>query len=125
MLMAKTIKICAHCGQEFESGARNVKFCVACRKEWQRIDNLNRYYRKKGIDKHINFEVRDFTEPSKNEPMFKFEGHKTRCSFDGCPFKSGNKPCLFYFEYKDGTQSCPGKRFMKGSDKIGLEKRSD
>ena len=52
---------------------------------------------------------------------------KTVCPHNNCPFKSGKRPCLFYFEYKDGTATCPGARFVnaKGGIKNELAKGSD
>lgn len=118
------IQICQMCGTEFKAKSAKAKWCSDCAKK-QRIISARRSYYKK-IGSPFPEDLKN-PQPCKkvNRPMFKWKGPKTRCSFDGCPFKSGNKPCLFYFEYKDGTASCPGKRFMKGSDRIGLEKRSD
>ena len=28
------------------------------------------------------------------------------CPMDNCRFRYGDRPCLFYFEYKDGTTTC-------------------
>ena len=119
------IKICSRCGKEFKCRNLNAKYCSDCRILAHKISSKISYYKKtvKEIPSEIDAVIENKT--SKKLPMFKFKVPKTRCSFDGCPFKSGNKPCLFYFEYKDGTASCPGKRFMKEGDKIGLEKGSD
>lgn len=106
-------KICEHCGKEFECKHTSAKLCPDCRKEYIRIDNLNRYYAKKGLDKRIEF-TRNSTPPPKGPSMFKWNKPPLSCKFDACPFKSGNKPCLFYFEYKDGTASCPGAKYAKG-----------
>lgn len=109
---------CQRCGTQFENRGTVGKYCPKCRRIVKNIQARNCYYRKKGYNDKI------LKIPSKTKPKQKDE-KLVCCPYDNCPFKSGNKPCLFYFEYKDGTTSCPGKRFMKGSDKIGLEKRSD
>ena len=114
-------KICKLCGEKIQGvrqKAHNLKYCVECRKEVHRRDSRTAYAIKTGkIFKKENKPKRFFIWNEKKA--------KTTCDFDACPFKSGNKPCLFYFEYKDGSSSCPGKRFMKGSDRSGLEKGSD
>ena len=28
------------------------------------------------------------------------------CPMDNCRFRHGDRPCLFFFEYKDGTTTC-------------------
>ena len=112
----KHIKNCVICGAEYITKSVKRKYCSDCVKRQRAISARRSYYRKIGAPEPED--VKNSSSVAKAKiPMFKFEGRKTRCSFYGCPFKSGNKPCLFYFEYKDGTASCPGKRFMKGSDR--------
>ena len=107
-------KICEHCGAEFKCRSNKTKYCPDCRKEKQRIDCLNRYYQKRGVDKRIEFECQKRDKPTKSKfPMFVWKYNRTVCLNNNCPFKSGKKPCLFYFEYKDGSSSCPGAKYIK------------
>lgn len=111
--MARTIvKTCEMCGKKFNCQSIITRYCAYCRKIARSASSKNSYYKKKGIKKGINLEHKH-VEKEKPKPMFIFSNSKYVCNFDNCPFKSGNRPCAFYFEYKDGTTSCPGTRFMK------------
>ncbi len=116
------VKQCERCGKDYKSRANNSKWCPDCLKIIKRLSAHKAYYAKLGqpVPERIlkRFEYKKPPTPPAQKQTLK-------CGFEHCPFKSGNRPCMFYFEYKDGTKSCPGKRFMKGSDNFGLEKRSD
>lgn len=116
-------KICEHCGVEFTCKHTSGKLCPDCRKESQRIDCLNRYYRKRGVDKHIEFECQKRDKPTKpKSPMFVWKYQRTVCLNNNCPFKHADRPCLFYFEYKDGSYSCA---LMRRKSKMEKEVNND
>ena len=125
-MRSESIKTCELCGEDFSCRSLNARYCHKCRGEIQRVDALNRYYKKRGYDKRIELNVRP-TPKATSGKRWVWTKNKPTCLHDNCPFKSGNRPCLFYFEYKDGTASCPGARFVnaKGGIKNELAKGSD
>lgn len=94
---------CRICGEWFESTGTFAKYCPTCRRKVRNIQANNSYHRIKGNIEKIK-EVNP-KRPREEKP-------KKHCPLDNCPFKSGNRPCLFYFEYKDGTTSCPGTKYV-------------
>lgn len=94
---------CRICGIWFESIGTFAKYCPTCRRKVRNIQANNSYHRIKGNVENIKEIV---FESSKKKTT------KNQCTFDNCPFKSGNRPCLFCFEYKDGTTSCPGAKYV-------------
>ena len=105
-------KECELCGQVFNCRALNAKYCPKCREEVHRVNSLNQYYTKRGLDKKVELSIKPTPKPSSNRKwVWKYK--KTTCPYDNCPFKSGKRPCLFYFEYKNGKATCPGARFVK------------
>nr|DAT79925.1 MAG TPA: hypothetical protein [Caudoviricetes sp.] len=48
---------------------------------------------------------------------------KRTCPVRHCEFKRGNLPCMFFFQYRDGSVSCPNiKRFKLAATAAQLEK---
>lgn len=120
------IKTCELCGEDFACRSRNARYCPKCREEIKRVDALNRYYIKRGVDKRVELNIKPTPKASTGKKWV-WTNKKTVCPHNNCPFKSGKRPCLFYFEYKDGTATCPGARFVnaKGGIKNELAKGSN
>lgn len=80
-------------------------------------------YHWKLIDKKNN----TFIEPPKPKPnpanIKKVRNpNKVYCPVERCRFKSGNRPCSFFFTYKDGTSDCPNaKEFVKAQKAQEIE----
>lgn len=83
------------CGKEIikEKKGKSIIRCSDCRqkhmKEYQKQYGKKRY--------KVNLPV---AKPL-NKPQKQF------CPVEHCKFRNGNNKCLFYFEYKNGTVSCP------------------
>lgn len=95
---------CRRCGADFESAGTFAKYCPTCRRIVRTIQANNSYHRLKGHTDKIK-EVNP-KKPREEKP-------KKYCPLDNCPFKSGYRHCLFYFEYKDGTATCPNAKALK------------
>lgn len=105
------VKTCELCGIDFFCRSTRAKYCPECRAEMQKVDAINRYYSKKGIDKKRVPNIKP-TPKASSRKRWVWTKKELKCPHDNCPFKSGNRPCLFYFEYKDGTTSCPGAKYV-------------
>lgn len=90
--------------------------CLETATEEREKQNRKRYYAKR-VGKTLD-EVREYrpraTEPNQKPPdnsrRFRWTGGKSVCKNTACPFRHGNRPCLFYFEYKDGSFTCANMR---------------
>ena len=52
------IKTCELCGEDFACRSRNARYCPKCREEIKRVDALNRYYIKRGVDKRVELNIK-------------------------------------------------------------------
>jgi uncharacterized Zn finger protein (UPF0148 family) len=78
--------------------AGRIKYCPECRNKAHKLNARNRYYAKTAQTNRIV----DFGGKKKESADF-----EKNCPVTNCKFKSGNKPCMFFFKYKNGETSCP------------------
>ncbi len=110
--------ICQRCGKKIVTTEKRgkPKYCPDCRRE-VRKETARNFYRKQQAE--LGKTVKELP-PRKPPARFVWTKTKPVCLFTHCPFKHADRPCLFYFEYKDGKSSCPGVKFMnKGVNVIG------
>ena len=101
---------CERCGKQTPGKSKAKKYCPDCRKAINYEQNLNRYYISRGLEPPPPRVKPKKQEPKSKSPMFVWKNKRTVCLNNNCPFKSGKKKCLFYFEYKDGTYACAMQR---------------
>ena len=92
--------ICQLCLEEKPKSrfASRIKFCPECRAKAHNLREKIRYYRRTA-QQNPTAKI----DEEKKQPL----DFEKKCPVNNCKFKSGNKPCMFFFKYKNGKTHCP------------------